>query len=190
MKNIVFTFGRCNPPTTGHERVIDSVLKVAMAERADHVIYLSPSTGDKNNPLEWEFKHKAFEASFQGVNISDNNEIKNPFIALSVLSKDYNRITLVAGSDRFLEYELKFGNYARAWNIDFRVVSAATRSTTNSISSTKMRQYAIDGNKKEFLDGLPTSMPNPIRNLVYENTRRKLKLIDSARNTRKHYIAA
>lgn len=176
MKSIVYTFGRMNPPTIGHLRLVDKVLEVAMDTQSDHIVYLSQSTNTPDNPLPWQFKHTVCEAAFPGVNISDDLIIKNPCLALESLKDNYSKITLVAGSDQTEEYAKRFTQYAEKWGIEFTVVSAGIRnSTTNSISATKLRQYAIDGKRQLFLTGLPSGLSTGIKNLVYARTRTALK---------------
>lgn len=165
-----------NPPTLGHLRLIDKVLEVAMDAESDHVIYLSQTTNKSDNPLSWQFKHTVCEAAFPGVNISDDLTIKNPYLALEYLKDHYSNITLVAGSDQVEEYTKRFTQYAEKWDIKFKVVSAGERDTkTNSISATKLRQYAADGNKQLFLDGLPLGLSIGVKNLVYAKTRAGVK---------------
>jgi hypothetical protein len=181
-KSIVFCLGRMNPPTIGHQRLIEKVLEVAMDTESDHVIYLS-QTVDKDNPLGWEFKHKALEATFPGINISDDLSVKNPYIALEKLKDNYTNIVLVAGSDQVSDYT-KFIKYTDEWGVKLSIISAGARDGKQlheSISATKLRQYARDGNRLEFIKGLPTTMPVGVRNLVYKNTQKSLKLSNKVR---------
>ena len=51
MKTAVFAFGRFNPPTIGHEKLINAVIAVNQRERGTAFIYGSHSQDSKKNPL-------------------------------------------------------------------------------------------------------------------------------------------
>jgi hypothetical protein len=113
------------------------------------------------------------------VNISDDITIKNPFIALEKLKDKYKKVILVAGSDQVEEYKLRFTPYAEKWGIEFEVISAGERTDkddVSSISATKMRQYARDNNKEKFFAGLPTTVIPKVKEIVFANTRKGLKI--------------
>lgn len=180
MKNsIVFTFGRFNPVTTGHEKLVTRVLETARSLDADHIVYLSFTQNNKTDPLNWSFKRRVCENAFRGVNISDNTDIRNPYIALEYLKDRYKKIVMVAGSDQAGEYTKRFTGYTLEWGIDFSVISAGERLTESAgvdgMSATKMRQYALDNDKKSFYAGLPSSLSENVKSLVFSNTRKSLK---------------
>lgn len=180
MKNtVVFTFGRMNPPTRGHAKLVSTVIETAKQLDADHMVYLSFSQNNKTDPLEWSFKRRVCESVFRGVNISSDPDIKNPYIALEHLKDHYKRIVMIAGSDQAGEYTKRFSGYAKEWGVDFSVVSAGARliesAGVDGISATKMRGYALANNSKAFNEGLPSGLPAGVRRLVLVNTRRGLK---------------
>ena len=180
MKNsIVFTFGRMNPPTVGHERLVAKVVETARQLDADHMVYLSFSQNNKTDPLEWSFKRRVCETAFRGVNISSDPNIKNPYIALEHLKEHYKKIVMIAGSDQASEYTKRFSGYAREWGIDFTVESAGERLIesvgVDGISATKMRGFALANNRKAFHAGLPSALPVGVRDLVLINTKKALK---------------
>lgn len=179
MKSIVYTFGRMNPPTTGHLRLISKVVETAKEHHADHIVYLSQTHKAPTDPIEWFFKRRVCESAFRGVNISQDTSIKNPYIALEHLARDYDDIILVVGSDQTTEFEKRFTPYADMWGTNFSVVSAGQRIVESEgvegMSASKMRQYAIEGNKEKFFQGLPDSLNENIKHLVYINVRKGLK---------------
>ena len=176
---IVFTFGRWNPPTAGHAKVVDKVLETARQVGGDHCVYLSQTHNNKTDPLEWKFKTRIFESAFPGVNLSKDMEIKNPFYALKSLSENYDRAILVVGSDQLKEFKQRMTPYAAEYGIDFKVISAGKRidedTGVSGISATKMRYYALNDMREEFFNGLPTTLSEGIKNLVFLNTKRGLK---------------
>jgi nicotinic acid mononucleotide adenylyltransferase len=178
MSNIVFAFGRMNPPTTGHNRLVSTIIETAKANKADHVLYLSQTQKPKTDPLDWKFKRRVCETAFKGVNISSDINIKNPFIALEHLKEHYDKIFMVTGSDQIADYE-KFRKYTDDWGADFEVVSAGNRISESAgvegISASKLRQYAELGDKSNFFKGLPKGLNEGIMELVYRNTRKGMK---------------
>lgn len=179
METIVFTFGRMNPPTIGHSKLISTLVETAKIHNADHIVFLSQTNNNKTDPLEWNFKRRVCESAFPGVNISKDISVKNPYIALEKLSEQYNNIMMVVGSDREQEFKKCFNPYAKKWDIGFSVISAGDRldesSGVEGISATKMRQYARNGNKEEFFSWLPDSLNKNIKSLVYANVRKGFK---------------
>ena len=67
MKKLVFTFGRMNPPTVGHQKLVDKVNSIARSQKADARVYLSHSQNNKKDPLDYDTKislaKKAFGSS-------------------------------------------------------------------------------------------------------------------------------
>lgn len=179
MKTIVYTLGRMNPPTKGHQKLISAVLEVARKIGGDHVVYLSQTQNGATDPLDWNFKRRVCESAFKGVNISKDLAIKNPFIALETLSKSYDKVVLVVGSDQVAEFTNRLTPYANKWGTEFEVVSAGNRikesSGVEGMSATKMRKYALDNNVEKFYEGLPTGLSEGLKKLVFNNTRKGLK---------------
>ncbi len=173
MKTIVFSFGRTNPPTKGHEKLIKKVLSAAKALNADHKIYLSQSQNSKTDPLAWSIKLRACQSAFPDVNISHDTTLKTPFQVLENLSKDYEKAVLVVGSDQLGEFKTRMLPYAKQWGIELEIISAGARNkseTINGISASKMRQYAKENKKKLFCDWLPSLLPPQMKISVWKNT--------------------
>jgi hypothetical protein len=179
VKTVVFGFGRFNPPTIGHQLVVSKVVETARKYNADHVVFLSQTQNNKTDPLHWEFKRRVCESAFKGVNISKDKGTKNPFIAFENLKDTYQRIIMIVGSDQKEEFKKRFTPYAKEWGVSFNVVSAGSRLVESAgvtgISATKMRKYALENNKQDFIDGLPDSLSKTVKELVFENTRKALK---------------
>jgi len=179
MKSIVFTFGRFNPPTIGHSKLVSTVVETAKQIGGDHVVFLSQTQNDSTDPLDWNFKRRVCESAFRGVNISKDASVRNPYIALEQLKENYDKVVLVAGSDQVGEYTKRFSGYAKEWGIQFEVVSAGQRIVeaegVEGISATKMRQFARDNNVEKFFEGLPKLLNEQIKKMVLKNTQKGLK---------------
>lgn len=179
MSSIVFTFGRMNPPTKGHELLVSKVVETAKQIGGDHIVYLSFTQNDTTDPLDWNFKKRVCEAAFPGVNISSDSAIRNPYIALEHLKNHYDRIIMIAGSDQRNEYIKRFTKYTEEWGVNFLVLTAGQRldegAGVESLSATKMRKYASENNKSDFYRGLPSMLNERVKQLVFTNTQKALK---------------
>lgn len=146
-KAAVFTFGRFNPPTRGHARLIATVDRIAKEIKADPFVFISRSHDRDRNPLTFENKLIFMRKMFPDANIIENDQIKNPFNASGYLGSHlkYTDVILVAGSDRVNEYEKRFSNPDKYFD-SFKVVSAGERDPDSDdivgMSGTKARAAA------------------------------------------------
>ncbi len=181
-KAVVFSFGRINPPTLGHERLIIKVIETAKAINADHVVFLSQIQKIGTDPLSWAFKTQACKAAFPGVKFSTEKAVKTPFMALEKLAAKYTKIVFVVGGDRVDEFTERMSPYATQWGIkDFSVISAGQRNSTsrtvNGMSGSKMRNYVLEGKKEKFLKGLPNRLNSSMKEKVYLQTEKGMKSV-------------
>ena len=166
-KKVVFTFGRFNPPTTGHEKLIDKVKSVAGSD--DYRIYPSQSQNQNKDPLPYAKKiaymRKMFPKHKRSIAV-DKNPRTAIDVATSLYGQGYKDVTMVVGSDRVKEFETLLKKYngvkARHGMYKFdniKVVSAGDRDPdaegVTGMSASKMRKAASDGNMDEFMKGLP-----------------------------------
>lgn len=164
-KTVVFTFGRFNPPTTGHELLIKAVKKLASSNKADHCIYVSKTQDSKKNPLSVDKKIHYLNLMFSKTSFVAANPQERTFIeAAKSLNKRYKSIIMVAGSDRVQEYEKILNKYnGSEFNFDtIQVISAGERDPdsddASGMSATKMRALASKGDYNQFKKGLPSSL--------------------------------
>lgn len=171
-KSAVFTYGRFNPPTIGHEKLVHKVESEAKKSGSEAHIIASHSEGTGKNPLPVDKKVgyiKKIAAKGTKV-ISSTKEQPNLLHHLSNLHKSGVRhLTMVAGSDRVKEYEDlihkyngKEGPHGHFNFKTIKVVSAGHRDPdaegTEGMSGTKMRAHARAGEEKEFKSGLPKAL--------------------------------
>lgn len=178
MNHIVFTFGRFNPPTKGHQKLVEAVVDISRKENADHCIFLSHSQNPNTDPLSWALKHRVCKEAFHGVSICSDTNVKTPFQALEMLSLKYKKATMVVGSDQVNEFRDRMSLYATRWGISLDVVSAGIRDNSNTvsgISASRLRQYARDGHRLEFFRWLPDNLCRVTKSLVYSETVAALK---------------
>ena len=166
-KKVVFTFGRFNPPTTGHEKLIDKVKSVAGSD--DYRIYPSQSQNQNKDPLPYAKKiaymRKMFPKHKRSIAV-DRNPKTAIDVATSLYNAGYKDVTMVVGSDRVKEFETLLKKYngvkARHGMYKFdniNVVSAGDRDPdaegVSGMSASKMRKAAADSDMDSFLKGLP-----------------------------------
>ena len=170
MKKLVFSFGRFNPPTTGHEVLLKKVVAVSKKENADAMVYSSQSNDPKKNPLPYKEKTKFMKAMFPKHKkvIQYDIGVKNAFDTLStVYAKGYRDVTMVVGSDRVTEFEKILNKYndveGRHGYYNFengvKVVSAGARDPdaegVTGMSASKMRAAAAANDFESFEKGMP-----------------------------------
>ena len=175
---VVFTFGRFNPPTIGHQKLAEKVQAVAAKlPNADHVVYLSQTQKPGKDPLEWKDKVSLFKKMFPSVNVSTDTSIKNPYMALEALGKKYDNVLMVVGSDRVERFKGDMQKYLAEWGIkNFDVISAGERDPdaegAEGMSASKARQLATDGNFAAFAQALPSTINNATKKVVYNKIRK------------------
>ena len=167
-KEVFFTFGRFNPPTTGHQKLLDKIASVAKGN--DYKVFASTSNDPKKNPLEYKEKVRFMRKMYpkHARSIVMNNKVNNALQIASELHKaGYNKITMVVGGDRVKEFDTLLKKYndkkARHGYYNFvngiSVVSAGERDPdaegVTGMSASKMRAAATDGDFKSFQNGLP-----------------------------------
>ena len=102
-REINFTFGRMNPPTIGHEKLMESMAK--KSGKNPYRIYLSQSQDKKKNPLHFSEKVKYARKMFprHARQIMADKKIRNVFDASTKLyNEGYKRINMIVGSDRVM----------------------------------------------------------------------------------------
>ena len=152
-KKAVFTFGRFNPPTKGHARLMDVVKNASSG--ADHYVFTGRTNDPKKNPLQYKDKITFLRAMFPHMNIMDNPQIRTPWEALEELGKQYDEIVMVVGSDRKDDFESQMRPYLKDFGIDkFSIVSSGERdadaSDVSGVSASKARALAKAGDFKSF----------------------------------------
>lgn len=175
---VVFTFGRFNPPTIGHQKLVEKVQAVAAKlPNADHIVYLSQTQKPGKDPLSWKDKISLFKKMFPSVNVSTDTSIKNPYVALETLGKQYRNVIMVVGSDRVERFKGDMQKYLAEFGIkNFDVVSAGERDPdaegAEGMSASKARQLAYDGNFQNFAKTLPSSINNATKKVVFDKIRK------------------
>ena len=164
-KTIAFTFGRFNPPTIGHEKLIK---KLASVQADEMRILISQSQDPKKNPLEPRQKLNYMKSIFprygNQIMIPSSNVIIN--MITEMYDEGFTHLKMVAGSDRVNEFKKLFTTYNDVksrhgyYNFDsIEVISAGERDPdaegASGMSASKMRAAAQDNDLETFEKGLP-----------------------------------
>ena len=177
-KSFAFTFGRFNPPTIGHEKLIRKVASQGM----DFKIFLSRSQDTVKNPLspsdKLKYMTKIFKSYASNIMVIPSNIVLE--LATKIYNMGYRAITMVVGSDRVREFEniLKKYNDEKNrhgyYNFDkINVVSAGERDPdeegVTGMSASKLRDYVKRGDFKNFKRGVPGNLSdNEIKQLFFD----------------------
>lgn len=167
------------PPTIGHEKLVQCLVETAKLRGADHRVFLSQVQKATTDPLDWAFKLRVCQASFPGVSISRDTFIKTPFQALESFSGKYNKVILVVGSDQAPQFAERMPQYANRWGMDFEVVSAGNRDPllkgVEGMSASLLREYAQNSNIEKFFECLPHNLNKQIKKMVFERVKKGMK---------------
>ena len=161
----VFAFGRFNPPTIGHQKLIEKVQSMARQVNGKGFIFLSHKQNNKTDPLSFTDKLSYIRSQIQDANLEIGHIEANTIIkALQVIqAQGRTRIVMIAGDDRIVEFQ-KFlnqynGNPDKQGNIPYKfdevqVVSAGQRDPDADdiagVSASKAREWALKGQEHEF----------------------------------------
>jgi len=189
-ENVVyFTFGRMNPPTIGHGKLLDTLAN--KARRYPYRIFLSQSNDKKKNPLQYKDKVKHVRKMFpkHARSIILNNKVKTPFHALSFLyDQGYKKVVMIAGSDRITQYDIRLNKYNGKkgdhgfYNFEggIKIISAGERDPdadgAEGASGTKQREYAVANDFTGFARSLPSNMSNSNAKRLFNDVRSGLGL--------------
>jgi cytidyltransferase-like protein len=188
-KHHVMTFGRMNPPTTGHLKLIHKVKEVADKHNAGHTVVVSHSQDSKKNPLSGEQKVKHLKRYAPGTNLKSSSK-EHPSIfhhAAELHKQGVTHLHVVVGSDRVKEFKDSLHKYngvkGKHGHYDFKKItvhSAGHRDPdaegSEGMSGTKMRHHASSGNYKEFKKGVPEHVADNHAKELYHDTRKGMGL--------------
>ena len=183
--SISITFGRFNPPTIGHEKLLDKVAKEAKTSGGEYRIYPSRSEDPKKNPLDAGTKIKYMRQAYpdHANAIVDSPDMRTIFDVLSALDNDgYSSVNIVVGGDRVSE----FNSLAQKYNGDLytfdeiKVVSAGGRDPdaegVEGMSASKLRKAAAEDDFDTFSKGMSKGLGKEGTEKLYLTLRQAMQV--------------
>jgi len=159
---LIFAFGRFNPPTIGHAKLMKEVITQAKKNNANHIVYASASTDSRKNPLDVNTKVKFMKKMFPQNNIKAAGGNQRTFMEiLKFFNKMYGEVIMIAGSDRIREFQALANKY-NGRDYEYKkitVVSSGERDPdaegVSGMSASKMREMAKNNDYRSFKQGVP-----------------------------------
>ena len=191
-KHAVMAFGRMNPITVGHEKLVNKVKEIADKVGGSAHIVVSHSQDPKKNPLSPSQKLKHAKRAFSGVNVSASDSSAPNFLAQAAkLHKaGVTHLHMVGGQDRVDEYHKLLHKYNGVkgphGSFNFKKIevhSAGDRDPdaegVEGMSASKMREHAAKGNFKEFRKGVPSKMTDAHAKEMFNHVRQGMGVNES-----------
>ena len=166
-KTVVFSFGRLNPPTIGHQKLLQKLVQTSKKEGGEPKLFVSISQDAKKNPLtaskKITFIKKMFPKEARQIEIKDVHTVLD--VAVDLHGK-YENLVMVVGSDRVNDFKTLLNKYNGVDSThgfykykDIQIVSAGERDPdaegATGMSASKMRAAAASGDYDSFALGLP-----------------------------------
>lgn len=187
---LTVVFGRFNPPTVGHEKLLSMAKKASAG--GDFKVYPSRSQDPKKNPLDPDMKISFMKKMFSDYeeNIINDPDMKNIFDVLVTANEDgYGNVNIVVGSDRQAEFDNLAQKYnGQLYEFDLiRVISAGVRDAdaegVEGMSASKMRKAVIDDDFESFRRGTPKKLDDGDTQALFNAVRTGMKLKKKAKVT-------
>jgi len=176
-------FGRFNPPTIGHEKLLNHIKKVA--DKGEYRIYPSHSQDAKKNPLDSETKVGYMRKMYpdHSSSIVHDTGMKTIFDVLKgAHQQGYKNVNIVVGADRLQEFEKLANKYnGNLYSFEtINVVSAGERDPdaegVEGMSASKLRKHAKDGDFETFSKGVPKALGEKDARRLYNTVRKNMGL--------------
>ena len=185
-KHIVFSYGRMNPPTAGHSKVVDKVKSHADAIGANHAVIVSHSQNNKTDPLHHEHKKEYLKHVHPDVNFEHSTKEHPHFLAQlkKFHQEGHTHATMVVGSNRVKQFKAlanKYNGPKGDYNYKkIHILSAGQRDPdaegVAGISGTKMRNHASGNDYKSFKAGLHANHSDEHAKKLFKATRQGMNL--------------
>ena len=178
LDTLTLAFGRFNPPTAGHEKLIQAAEKAAAG--GDLKIYPSRTQDNKKNPIDPDMKISYMRKMFPDYkdNIINDPKMRSIFDVLVAASEEgYKCVNIIVGSDRLGEFESLAMKYnGDIYNFDeIKTISAGPRDDeaegVGGVSSSKQRKAVMDDDFKAFKRGLPKTVKDADAQALFDAVR-------------------
>ena len=189
-KEAVFTFGRFQGLTIGHQKLLDSLF----SQDGDHFVFISQTNDDQKNPLSPEFKQKILKSIYPEHKKSFSIEFRTPIEALdSLIEKGYTKIKMIVGQDRVDSFKSAFDG--RDFPVSIQSAGDRTESGDAAEQATgeTLRDLARAGALKDFNNLAHSAMSADQKIEMFNEIRKaygkdKVK-VSTAEKIREEYVA-
>ena len=188
-KSAVMVFGRFNPPTIGHGKLLESAGNVARRFNAELYVYGSQSQDPKKNPLSNQQKMNFMKEMFPKYknSIQADPNIRSAIDAAVKLNEGNDQLVMVVGSDRVADFKKLLEQYngrkAKHGYYEYdsiKIVSAGERDPdaegVTGMSASKMRKAASENDIDSFRNGVPSNMSEQSMMRMLKSVRKGLNL--------------
>ena len=175
---LTVVFGRFNPPTVGHEKLLKAAAKASAG--GDLKIYPSRTQDPKKNPLDPDTKISYMRKMFPefGERIINDYKMATIFDVLVAASQEgYGNVNIIVGSDRQAEFEnlaQKYNGNLYTFNL-IRVISAGVRDAdaegVEGMSASKMRKAVTENDFPSFRRGTPKTLDDADAQTLFDAVR-------------------
>ena len=193
LDTLTLAFGRFNPPTAGHEKLIQAADKASAG--GDLKIYPSRTQDNKKNPIDPDMKVSYMRKMFPTYkdNIINDPQMRSIFDVLVAASEEgYKSVNIVVGSDRLGEFESLAMKYnGDIYNFDeIKTISAGPRDDeaegVGGVSSSKQRKAVMDDDFKAFKRGLPKNIKDGDAQALFDAVRTGMS-VKKEKNVKESY---
>jgi hypothetical protein len=176
MSKAVITWGRLNPVTIGHEKLVNKVKSEAKKRGAMPHVFISHSQDAKKNPLDYNTKYNFARKAFGSV-VTKSTSKTIIQVLQEVEKMGHNEVVIIVGSDRVSEFKTFTSKYnGKDYTFDkLEVISAGERDPdaegVSGMSASKMRAVAQAGDYDSFKTGTPSKMSEKDKKAMYDKIR-------------------
>lgn len=182
---LTIVFGRFNPPTIGHEQLLNTAASVADGD--NYIIVPSRTQDSKKNPLNPDQKISLMRDMFpdHSERIINDSKIRTIFDVLQKANDDgYQNVIIVGGSDRVQEFDKLANQYNNGDMYQFDSIEARSGGARDpdsdddvkGMSASKQRKAAAEGNFELFAKGVPKSLPKEKVEDLYATLRSSMNI--------------
>ena len=185
--SLTFGFGRFNPPTVGHEKLMDTISKTA-GEGGQYRVYPSRSQDAKKNPLDprekIDYMRKMFPKHANAI-VDDENTRTIFDVLKGAHAKGFKTVNVVVGSDRVKEFENLANKYnGQLYDFDkINIVSAGERDASakgvEGMSASKLRKAAMDDDYETFSSGISKNIDDKSTKKLYNTIQKAMRKVKS-----------
>jgi hypothetical protein len=148
---IVFACGRLNPPTKGHQRIVDKIHELAAHNGGTPLIFLTKTQDAERNPLAADVKVEMVKRAFH----TPVQLTTSPFSAVDELvEQGVGEAVIVVGQDR-AEYFRKKKLVVYAASVGLNLSIETLTRTEDDVSATRARQAVLESDFSTFASLVP-----------------------------------